>query len=165
MKIAHKLMTGSLAFGLLISGLRAEEPTVPEIEPSKDEIILDDPVVEVPDDLEDPVFFEIINDVDPVIIVDDLVVEVPLEKDQKIVDSNDDFTKLPASEGEDETIQVSSAAVTAARLTGEAADTGKDDAIDTKKVRGSAPEKPASTEKEASRASAMVKNGRVFLTH
>lgn len=78
MKIAHKLMTGSLAFGLLVSGLRAEESTVPNIEPPKDEIIIDEPVVEEPVHLEDPIFFEVINDVDPVVIIDEPVVRAPV---------------------------------------------------------------------------------------
>lgn len=78
MKIAHKLMTGSLAFGLLVSGLRAEESTVPNIEPPKDEIIIDEPVVEEPVHLEDPIFFEVINDVDPVVIIDEPVVPAPV---------------------------------------------------------------------------------------
>jgi hypothetical protein len=71
-------MTGSLAFGLLVSGLRAEESTVPNIEPPKDEIIIDEPVVEEPVHLEDPIFFEVINDVDPVVIIDEPVVRAPV---------------------------------------------------------------------------------------
>lgn len=78
MKIAHKLMTGSLAFGLLISGLRAEEPTVPNTEPPKDEIVIDDPVLEEPGNLEDPIFFEIINDVEPGVIINEPAVPAPV---------------------------------------------------------------------------------------
>lgn len=43
MKIVHKLMTGSLAFGLLVSGLRAEEPNVAPLEPPNEQTLIKDP--------------------------------------------------------------------------------------------------------------------------
>jgi hypothetical protein len=182
MKLSHKLMTGSLAFGLLISSLSAGEPEITLPAEPSDGSLIEDPW------LEDPVFLDIINDVDPgleppifedpndihipveaptggneeVIIIrppsgkeDDLLIKVPI---------NEDPASKPEAEDKEGlvTIQGASTPMTPQAANGE--DTGKDDVHSARPGRHPLPEESVASG-GGNRTSAVVKNGRVFLTH